>query len=91
MTCRRPDGTETTLHAAIAGTWVVLAGDQHDAARHTEAAAALLGADLVTTLAPARTSLRDVLVIRPDGHLAWRGRAAPEKLSAWLTQVLWPA
>ena len=90
-TCRRLDGTETTLHAAIAGSWVVLAHDQHEAARHAEAAAALLGADLVSTLTPVRTTRRDVLVIRPDGHLAWRGRPAPEKLSAWLTQALWPA
>jgi 4,5-epoxidase len=91
MTCRRPDGTETTLHAAIAGTWVVLARDQREAARHAESAAALLGADMVSTLVPMRTTQRDVLFVRPDGHLAWRGRAAPEKLSAWLTQALWPA
>ncbi|MEU7800142.1 FAD-dependent monooxygenase [Micromonospora arborensis] len=91
MTCRRLDGTEITLHAAIAGSWVVLARDEHEAARHAETAAALLGADLVNTLVPVQTTVHDVLLIRPDGHLAWRGRSAPEKLSAWLTQVLWPA
>jgi 4,5-epoxidase len=91
LMCRHPDSTESTLHAAIAGSWVVLARDQHEAARHAEAAAALLGPGLVSTFAPARTTLRDVLLIRPDGHLAWRGRDAPEKLSAWPTQVLWPA
>jgi 4,5-epoxidase len=91
MTCRRLDGTETTLHAAIAGTWVILARDQHEAARHAESATALLGTGTVSTLVPVRTTLRDVLFIRPDGHLAWRGSAAPEKLSAWLTHVLWPA
>jgi len=90
---RRPpvDGTEVTLHAAISGSWVVLARDRHEATRHAEAAAARLGTDLVGTLMPVRTKLRDVLLIRPDGHVAWRGRAAPEKLSAWLNQALGPA
>jgi 4,5-epoxidase len=91
LKCRRPDGTEVTLHAAISGSWVVLARDRREAARHAEAAAARLGADLVGTLMPVRTKLRDVLLIRPDGHVAWRGRAAPEKLSAWLNQALGPA
>ncbi|GAA1254612.1 FAD-dependent monooxygenase [Pseudonocardia aurantiaca] len=91
MTCRQPDGTEVTLHAAISGSWVVLADDKHEAARHAEVAIARLGADLVSTLVPVRTKLRDVLLIRPDGHLAWRGHAAPEKLSAWLNQALCPA
>lgn len=91
ITCRQLDGKEVTLHAAISGTWVVLANNQDEATRHAEAAAALLGADLVIPLVPEQSNFRDVLLIRPDGHLAWRGQPAPEKLSAWLNQVLWPA
>ena len=89
--CRRPDGGEITLHAAISGCWVVLAGDQRDATRHTEAAAAQLGADLVIALTPLEGDPREVVLIRPDGHIGWRGRPAPDRLTAWLNQVLWPA
>ncbi|MFD9736554.1 FAD-dependent monooxygenase [Umezawaea sp. NPDC059074] len=85
VACRRYDGVEVTLHAATAGSWVVLA---RDPAAHAAAAAVHLGQ--VTALTPVRPTRREVFLIRPDGHLAWRGRAAPEKLSAWLTQVLWP-
>ncbi|MFF5206251.1 FAD-dependent monooxygenase [Streptosporangium sp. NPDC000396] len=91
LACLRPDGTEVTLHAAISGCWAVLAGDRDEAARHAEAAAAQLGADLVITLVPVETRSRDVLLIRPDGHIGWRGHPAPDRLSAWLNQVLWPA
>lgn len=87
---RRPDGSESTLHAAIGGSWVVLADEQSEALRYAEHAAATLGADCVTALVPVRTVLRDVLLIRPDGHLAWRGRGAPERMTEWLNQVLWP-
>jgi len=76
---------EVTLHAATAGSWVVPA---QVPAAHAAAAAVHLGQ--VTALTPVRPTRREVFLIRPDGHLAWRGRAAPEKLSAWLTQVLWP-
>jgi 4,5-epoxidase len=30
----------------------------------------------------------DTLLVRPDGHLAWRGPSNPERLSAWLNEVL---
>ncbi|MER6948741.1 FAD-dependent monooxygenase [Nonomuraea sp. NPDC000554] len=89
--CRRSDGGEVMLHAAISGRWVVLAGDERDAARHATAAATQLGADLVIPLVPVETSAHDVLLIRPDGHIGWRGRPAPDRLAAWLNQVLWPA
>ncbi|GAA3517404.1 4,5-epoxidase [Streptosporangium album] len=91
LACRRLDGGETTLHAAISGSWVVLAADPRTAARHAEAAAAQLGADLVIALTPVEPDSRDVVLIRPDGHIGWRDRPAPDKLTAWLTQVLRPA
>ncbi|WP_406234289.1 FAD-dependent oxidoreductase [Nocardia sp. NBC_01009] len=90
LRCQRHDGTEITLHAAISGCWVVVAADHDEATRHADAVAMQLGVDMVHTLVPVRTTVRDVLLIRPDGHLAWRGRPAPEKLSAWLNEVLWP-
>ncbi|MER6577418.1 hypothetical protein [Nonomuraea sp. NPDC001023] len=91
LTCRRPDGVRTTLHAAVRGRWVVLAADQLVAARHAEAAAARLGADLVGALTPVEPTSSDVTLIRPDGHIGWRGRPAPDRLTTWLNQVLWPA
>ncbi|MGH3094732.1 MAG: FAD-dependent monooxygenase [Streptosporangiales bacterium] len=91
LRCRCADGTETTLHTAISGRWVVLASDRHEAARQAEAATAQLGPDLVATLTSAQTPNRTVLLVRPDGHLAWRGRPAPDKLSAWLNDALWHA
>ncbi|MFI5729245.1 FAD-dependent monooxygenase [Kribbella sp. NPDC051587] len=84
LPCRRIDGTETTLHAAIGGSWVVLAKDPTP---YVDA----LGPDLVRGFTPVGTTQPDVLLIRPDGHLAWRGRGGPEMLSTWLNQVLWPA
>jgi hypothetical protein len=77
VACRRLDGTDTTLHRAIGGRWVVLAADPHDARRYAVAAAELLGTDLVTPLSGPPSG--DVLLVRPDGHLAWRGRDVPEK------------
>ncbi|MEU4225194.1 FAD-dependent monooxygenase [Nonomuraea sp. NPDC026600] len=91
LTCRRLDGSQTTLHAAISGRWVVVAADPHIADRHAQAAAAQLGTDMVTALTPVESNSHDVVLIRPDGHIGWRGRPAPDKLTAWLNQVLWPA
>ncbi|MEV3987074.1 hypothetical protein [Nonomuraea sp. NPDC049758] len=91
LACRRPDGGATTLHAAIGGRWAVLADDRHVAARHAEAAAAQLGADLVVALTPVEPGSPGVTLIRPDGHIGWRHRPAPDRLTTWLNQVLWPA
>lgn len=91
LRCRRSDDSEVTLHAAISGRWAVLAGDRREAARHAEAAATRLGDDLVVALTPVEPGSGDVVLIRPDGHIGWRGRPAPDRLTAWLNQVLWPA
>lgn len=69
----------------------MVAADPHIADRHAQAAAAQLGTDMVTALTPVEPNSHDVVLIRPDGHIGWRGRPAPDKLTAWLNQVLWPA
>ncbi|MDR8413797.1 FAD-dependent monooxygenase [Nonomuraea sp. 3-1Str] len=97
--CLDAAGGEVTLHAAVLGRWVVLAADRRVADRHAEAAGARLGAGLVTALVPVPAAPgrehgwdpRDVVLVRPDGHIGWRGRPAPDRLAAWLDQVLWPA
>ncbi|NUW42017.1 FAD-dependent monooxygenase [Nonomuraea rhodomycinica] len=96
--CVEAGGEEVTLHAAVSARWVVLAADRDVAERHARAAAARLGDDLVTALVPvpgaaeaAGVDARDVVLVRPDGHIGWRGRPAPDRLAAWIDEVLWPA
>ena len=71
LACRREDGSRTRLHTELGAHWVLLAADHDPAA--ADAVRDLLG-DRVTTLAPIQEGLHDMLLIRPDAHLAWRGR-----------------
>ena len=80
--CRFADGTPTRLHQALDGRWALLAGIGNEAS--VAAAATWLGEGDVVALAPAAGRPADVLLIRPDAHLAWRGRPAPHRLSRWL-------
>ncbi|MFI6742591.1 hypothetical protein ACIBI9_57650 [Nonomuraea sp. NPDC050451] len=91
LACRGLDGGRTMLHAAIGGRWVVLAGEMDVAVRHARVAAEQLGEEMVVALTPVEPYSREVVLIRPDGHIGWRGRPAPDRLMAWLNQVLWPA
>lgn len=92
VACRRDDGTSTRLHAELNGGWVVLAADAATARAVAAPAVKRFGDDAVTTLTPDRSDLRaglrDALLIRPDAHLGWRGAATPEKVEAWLDEVL---
>ena len=71
LPCRTTDGAPTTLHAALGPAWVVLTPAEGDTC--AAAARAALG-PLVTELRC--PDVRDVLLVRPDAHLAWRGRSA---------------
>lgn len=77
--CTRPDGTTTRLHAELGFRWVLL-GDEECAA----VARKRLGDERVTVL----PTDGDTLLIRPDGHLGWRGHEAPDALDSWLTGIL---
>jgi 4,5-epoxidase len=46
-----------------------------------------LGDDRVTTLVADHAANGEVMLVRPDAHLGWRGRADPDALDRWLTAV----
>jgi len=83
LECRRIDGTATRLHAELGGTWALLCPAGLDGCR--AAVTTRLGAG-VTVL---DGTGRDALLVRPDGHLAWRGRDA-RGVGEWLARALGP-
>ncbi len=94
MTCQRPDGSPTRLHAELGSRWVLVIPPPTtpQAALATQACIdrtrQRLGADLVTVLAHADVPGPHLLLVRPDAHLGWRGSPATAALSRWLTDVL---
>jgi 2-polyprenyl-6-methoxyphenol hydroxylase-like FAD-dependent oxidoreductase len=83
--CTRTDGSATRLHAELGPGWAVLApaGEVGGVdgivatAREHLGAVALLRAEEVSV----------ARLVRPDGHLAWRGED-PSDLRRWLTRAL---
>jgi 2-polyprenyl-6-methoxyphenol hydroxylase-like FAD-dependent oxidoreductase len=84
LPARRADGTATRLHAELGGSWA-LYGPESTVDVLLPAAKGELGA--VTPLTGEGTG---ALLVRPDGHLAWRGGAEPGRLEQWLARTLHP-
>jgi 4,5-epoxidase len=80
LPCHLTDRTLTRLHAELGGRWAVLAPAR---CAPMDVARAWLG-DRVTELI---ADSREVLLVRPDGHLAWRGTEAAG-LARWLAAAL---
>ena len=82
--CTRADGAVTRLHAELRGHWALLQSvadpELDDMARR------FLGVR-VAVLRRIGAEQSDAFLIRPDGHLGWRGRRAAE-LDAWLHGAL---
>jgi len=57
----------------------------HD--EYTAVVANRLGHDGVITLVADDRSSGEIMLVRPDAHLGWRGRAAPDSLDRWLTAM----
>ncbi|WP_440085446.1 FAD-dependent monooxygenase [Streptosporangium sp. LJ11] len=81
MRCRRPDGGVTRLHAELGGHWVLLNPGSVDA----ESAGTWLGEHVTTLTAD---GVDQTMLIRPDAHLAWRGRTGSDGLRRWLAGAL---
>jgi len=85
LACRRLDGTATRLHAELGGRWAVLA-PAGAVDELTAAARAWLGGHVVGLLPGDASS--QALLVRPDAHLAMRGRPDPDALARWLEAAL---
>lgn len=80
--CTRADGTATRLHSELGGQWALMLPD--GAAFGIESARRL--GEFVVVL---RHDGPEVMLIRPDAHLAWRGSPADKAgLDRWLATAL---
>ncbi|MGV0718017.1 FAD-dependent monooxygenase [Mycolicibacterium sp. XJ662] len=77
------DGEKTRLYAELGGCWALLVPRGDDALSAT--AHAHLGEHVVTLRCA--NDETDALLVRPDGHLGWRGRSDAE-LTGWLQRAL---
>lgn len=89
VVCRRQDGAHTQLHAELGPRWALLAAPSPAAQGCLQLARGRFGADRVVALIPDGQPPRAVLLVRPDAHLAWRGRTS-DGLRRWLAGALDP-
>ncbi|MGH3979008.1 MAG: FAD-dependent monooxygenase [Pseudonocardiaceae bacterium] len=85
VACRRSDGSATRLHAELGGHWALLVPDGAGEAQVTSARRRL--GDYVTVLF-SEGRRDEVRLVRPDAHLAWRGRPDSRGLDRWLDSAL---
>ena len=85
LPCTRPDGTQSRLHRELGGRWALLVPAGESADDGIRAARRRLG-EFVEALT---YDGEQMMLIRPDAHLAWRGSPADvEGLTRWLTTAL---
>ncbi|MGV0837467.1 FAD-dependent oxidoreductase [Mycolicibacterium thermoresistibile] len=87
--CVGADGQSTRLYEQLGGRWAVLGSGTGAGlvdAGLVDTARTFLGDDVVG-LRGSETATGDAYLVRPDGHLAWRGRDAAG-LADWLTSAL---
>lgn len=85
LPCTRIDGDSTRLHAELRGHWALVLPDGWDPVLG-ESTRKHLG-DRAILLRRDDRADSDTLLVRPDGHLAWRGRR-PENMDRWLRRAL---
>jgi 4,5-epoxidase len=84
--CVRLDGEPTRLHVGLRGRWALLSSGAEGDRQLAQTVQVHLGARAVV-LRRATGEQPDSFLVRPDGHLAWRGRQAGS-LADWLRRAL---
>lgn len=82
--CDLPDGGSSRLYVELRGRWALLGSADDPALADT--ARGWLG-ERVVVLGSGEHSRSDTMLIRPDGHLGWRGSSA-DGLARWLRSML---
>jgi 4,5-epoxidase len=84
---RAEGGGQTTLHAELGNKWALLMPGRMVGDEHAAVVAKRLGDDGMITLIADHDSNGEIMLVRPDAHLGWRGRAGPHSLDRWLTDA----
>jgi 4,5-epoxidase len=85
LACLRVDGTGTRLHAELRGRWAFLV--PREPVRGRPGSVGEVRSLVGGRLAVLGHDDGEVMLVRPDAHLAWRGRD-PAGASAWLRHAL---
>jgi 4,5-epoxidase len=83
---RAEGGGQTTLHAELGNKWALVMPGRMVGDEYAAVVAKRLGDDGMITLVADHDSNGEIMLVRPDAHLGWRGRAA-DALHRWLTAV----
>jgi 4,5-epoxidase len=84
---RAEGGGQTTLHAELGNKWALVMPGRVVSDEHAAVVAKRLGDDAMSMLVADHDANRESMLVRPDAHLGWRGRADPDALDRWLTAV----
>jgi 4,5-epoxidase len=79
LACRRRDGTATRLHRELVGRWALVIPDGSNSPTISQ-----LGQEVIVLDA----EVSEILLIRPDAHLAWRQRYATGELQMRVEEIL---
>jgi 4,5-epoxidase len=85
---RAGGGGQTRLHAELGSRWALVMPGRVVSDECAAVVAKRLGDDGMITLVADHDASREVMLVRPDAHLGWRGGADPEPLDRWLTAVV---
>ncbi|WP_405442220.1 FAD-dependent monooxygenase [Streptomyces avidinii] len=87
LTCTRADGTATRLYGELPARWGLLTPSGGTTGEWEAVADRHLGAGSVAIFRVPDAHRGNAALVRPDGHLAWRG-ASPSALDEALTRIL---